>query len=126
MVGDPRAYAAEDILRDGGSIGGERILGVGRSFTRTDENARERAEVAFAVIDGHRGRGIGSLLLEHLARIACAAGITVFEADVPGENNRMPEVFAKSGVEVTRFLEAGVIHVSSASATSWAWCTPRT
>src|SRR5690242_9932938 len=45
----------------------ERFIGVGRYF-RTGDPAR--AEVAFAVLDEHQGRGIGTLLLEHLRRIA--------------------------------------------------------
>ena len=54
----------------------ERIIGVGRYTRRTDEDAPHRAEVAFAVVDDHQRRGIGTLLLEHLARIARAHGIT--------------------------------------------------
>ncbi len=62
--------------------------------------------------DQHQGRGIGSLLLDHLLRLARANGITEFQADVLGENNRMLEVFAASGLVVTRCVEAGVVHLS--------------
>src|SRR6266446_10132891 len=41
--------------------GDERFIGVGR-YVRTEDPTR--AEVAFAVIDEHQGRGIGTLLLE--------------------------------------------------------------
>jgi RimJ/RimL family protein N-acetyltransferase len=77
-------------------------------------NARspERAEVAFAVADAWRGRGVGTRLLECLAEIGRAAGIRVFDAYVMGENNRMIEVFRESGFAVTRELEHGVFHVS--------------
>src|SRR5262249_22562644 len=71
-----------------------------------------RAEVAFAVLDEHQGRGIGTVLLEHLATLARARGITEFQADVLGENNRMLRVFAKSGFLVTRSVDGGVFHVS--------------
>ena len=96
-------------LRDDGQ---EHIIGVGRYIARNDAEATHRAEVAFAVADAHQGRGIGTILLEHLAPIARANGITEFEAEVLGENNRMLEVFAKSGFVVRRSLEAGVIHLS--------------
>jgi acetyl coenzyme A synthetase (ADP forming)-like protein len=90
----------------------ERIIGVGRYAALDAEGAGQRAEVAFAIADEHQGRGIGMLLLEHLAPIAHANGITEFEADVLGENNRMMEVFAKSGFLVKRSIDAGVFHVS--------------
>ena len=88
---------------------GERFIGVAR-YIRGAE--RSRAEVAFAVIDEHQGRGIGTVLLEHLGRVARSAGVTEFEADVLGDNNRMIEVFAKTGFKVRRSTQAGVIHVS--------------
>jgi acyl-CoA synthetase (NDP forming)/RimJ/RimL family protein N-acetyltransferase len=87
----------------------ERFIGVARYIRCPD---RTRAEVAFAVLDEHQGRGIGTLLLEHLSRIARAAGIVELQADVLGDNNRMLGVFAKSGYKVTRSAEAGVIHVA--------------
>jgi acetyl coenzyme A synthetase (ADP forming)-like protein len=96
-------------LREGDS---ERIIGVGRYITREDCAAPHRGEVAFAVADEHQGRGIGTLLLDHLAQIARASDITEFEADVLGENNQMLEVFANSGLVVRRAFESGVIHVS--------------
>jgi acetate---CoA ligase (ADP-forming) len=88
----------------------ERIIGVARYAVAPD--ARERAEVGFAVLDEHQGRGIGTVLLEHLATVARANGITEFEADVLGENNRMLRVFADSGFTVTRSLAGGIFHVS--------------
>jgi acetyl coenzyme A synthetase (ADP forming)-like protein len=90
----------------------EHIIGVGR-FIRYE--AAHRAEVAFAVADEYQGRGIGTLLLEHLAPMARANGITEFEADVLGENNRMLQVFAKSGFVVRRSIEDGVVHVTFAT-----------
>ena len=42
------------------------LIGVGR-YERKDPEQAE-AEVAFAVIDAHQGRGIGTQLLQHLAR----------------------------------------------------------
>ncbi len=91
----------------------ERFVGVGRYNAVGEDGGKPTcAEVAFAVLDEFQGRGVGTLLLEHLAPIAYANGITEFEADVLGENNRMLEVFARSGFKVKRSLEAGVFHIS--------------
>ena len=91
----------------------EHIIGVGRSF-RIEEHGQPttRAEVAFTVADAHQGRGVGTLLLEHLAALARRQGIDTFEAYVLGENNRMLEVFAASGFTVQRALDTGVFHVA--------------
>src|SRR5262249_60151068 len=59
-----------------------------------------------------QGRGLGTLPLEPLIVIARANGITEFEADVLGENNRMLSVFAKSGFRVKRSLADGVFHIT--------------
>jgi len=93
-------------LRDGT---GEHFIGVARYIRGADPT---HAEVAFAVLDEHQGRGIGSILLDHLSRIARASGIVELEADVLGDNNRMLEVFAKSGFKVRRSNASGVIHVA--------------
>src|SRR5215469_11194207 len=53
--------------------GEERFIGDARYVRGADP---ARAEVAFAVIDEHQGRGIATVLLEHLGRIARAAGIS--------------------------------------------------
>ena len=50
----------------------DRIIGVGR-YDRTDRH--DDAEVAFMISDAHQGRGIGSILLEHLAAAARENGI---------------------------------------------------
>jgi acetate---CoA ligase (ADP-forming) len=72
----------------------------------------DRAEVAFAVADAWRGRGIGTRMLECLAEIGRRSGIRVFDAYVLGENRRMMDVFLESGFAVTRQLDHGVFHVS--------------
>src|SRR4029077_10823489 len=72
----------------------ERIIATAR-YAVTDGSPipPHRAEVAFTVGDAFQGRGLGTLLLEHLVVIARASGVTEFEADVLGENNRMLGVF---------------------------------
>jgi GNAT superfamily N-acetyltransferase len=87
--------------------GREHIIGVGR-YLRT---SKERGEAAFSVIDQHQGRGIGTLLLVHLSRIARRKGITEFEADVLGDNVHMLEVVAASGFKVRATHDRGVVHL---------------
>jgi acetate---CoA ligase (ADP-forming) len=96
----------------------EKFIGVGRYAVMPppadgpEGDGLRRAEIAFAVADDYQGRGVGTLLLEHLAPIARASGIHEFEAEVLGENNRMLDLFAHSGFVVRRALEEGVFHVS--------------
>lgn len=56
-----------------------------------------RAEVAFAIADALRGRGLATVLMAQLAQAARDAGIETFEADVLPQNVRMLEVFRESG-----------------------------
>jgi len=92
--------------------GRERFIGIGRYICGADPH---RAEVAFAILDEFQGRGIGTLLLEHLSLIADANGIAEFEADVLGDNRQMLEVFAHSGFESRRCLDSGVVHLYSST-----------
>ncbi|MET0153289.1 MAG: GNAT family N-acetyltransferase, partial [Candidatus Binatia bacterium] len=93
--------------------GEEHIIGVARYIVLpTKPGEPRRAEVAFAVADAHQGRGIATLLLEQLARLAQVGGIDEFEANVLGENNRMLEVFGASGFRVRRSIDGGVFQVT--------------
>src|SRR5262245_27856829 len=71
----------------------------------------DEAEVAFTVADDHQGRGLGTLLLEHLAAIARSHGIARFTAEVLGENRAMLAVFARAGWPVSRAFDSGVVDV---------------
>ena len=85
---------------------GEEIIGIGR-YDRLDDPTE--AEVAFNIADGHQGRGLGSILLEHLAAAARENGIRRFSAEVLPENRKMIGVFADAGYEVRRHFDDGVI-----------------
>ena len=89
--------------------GKERFIGIGRYFRTPDRTA---AEVAFAVLDEYQGRGIATLLLEHLRRIAHQGGIEEFVADVMVSNRHMLDVFRDSGFQRKSFSQGGVVHVS--------------
>ena len=71
----------------------------------------DRAEVAFLVADEDRGRGLGSLLLEHLAALGRRHGVSRFEAEVLGDNYGMLRVFRAAGFEVARRTVAGEVEV---------------
>ncbi|GAA5162264.1 GNAT family N-acetyltransferase [Ornithinimicrobium tianjinense] len=70
------------------------------------------AEVAFNVSDHHQGRGIGSVLLEHLADIGREDGVRRFVADVLPQNRKMIGVFKDAGYDVSHEFDDGVIAVS--------------
>lgn len=82
-----------------------RIIGVGR-YDRID---RATAEIAFVIHDDHQGRGLGSILLEHLAVAAREHGITRFEAEVLPTNRRMLATFEEAGYKPTRAMDEGVV-----------------
>ena len=73
--------------------------------------SEERAEVAFLVSDQDRGRGLGSLLLEHLAALGREHGLTRFDADVLADNYGMLRVFRGAGFSVARRTEHGEVSV---------------
>ncbi|MFF5022947.1 GNAT family N-acetyltransferase [Streptomyces collinus] len=68
------------------------------------------AEIAVAVADDWHHRGVATLLLEHLADAARAAGVTAFRADALAENHGMLEVFHDLGLHVTRRFEGPEVH----------------
>ncbi|WP_241037201.1 bifunctional GNAT family N-acetyltransferase/acetate--CoA ligase family protein [Blastococcus litoris] len=88
---------------------GDQIIGVGRfdRYPGTDD-----AEIAFLVEDAHQGRGLGSVLLEHLAAAGRERGIKNFVAEVLAQNSRMVRVFQDAGYQSERSYEDGVVHLT--------------
>jgi GNAT superfamily N-acetyltransferase len=70
-----------------------------------------RAEMAFVVIDAWQGRGIGSLLMRHLIKIASAAGLNELTAEVLPENAAMLRVFGKFGFRPAPHRDPQTIHL---------------
>jgi acyl-CoA synthetase (NDP forming)/GNAT superfamily N-acetyltransferase len=87
---------------------GDDIIGVGR-YDRWP--GKPEAEVAFTVDDQHHGRGIATMLLEHLATVARSNGITRFTAEVLPDNRPMLGVFRRAGFEVTNEFSSGIVDV---------------
>jgi acyl-CoA synthetase (NDP forming)/GNAT superfamily N-acetyltransferase len=86
---------------------GDDLIAVGRYERLADGTA----EVAFIVRDDQQGRGVGSILLEHLAAAARERGIHRFVAEVLAENGQMLRVFRDAGYKVSREFEGGVLHL---------------
>lgn len=95
--------------RDGApGDGGEDIIGVAR-FDRTGP---AEAEVAFNIADSAQGRGLGSVLLEHVAAAARERGVRRFTAEVLPQNGKMLAVFREAGYDVRQQMDDGFVQVS--------------
>jgi acetate---CoA ligase (ADP-forming) len=88
----------------------EKMIGVGR-YDR-DENEPDQAEVAFAVVDAHQSRGIGTQLLQLMTAYARTHGIRGFKALVLPENVQMIRMFRHSGYKIERTMEEGIYSVA--------------
>ena len=86
----------------------DEIIGVVR-YDRPAGSAVAEAEVAFVVEDPHQGRGLGGVLLEHLAAAARERGVERFVADVLPSNRAMLATFRSAGYEVRRQLADGYV-----------------
>ena len=93
------------------SEGGRQIIVGGARYIVSHPG---RAEVAFAIDDPHQKLGIATHLITHLIRIARAAGLEAFIAEVLPENMPMLKVFERCGLAMTTRSERGVIHVTLA------------
>jgi acyl-CoA synthetase (NDP forming)/RimJ/RimL family protein N-acetyltransferase len=72
---------------------------------------RSEAEVAFFVDDANHGRGLATVMLEHLASRARDVGLTGFTASVLPENRKMIGVFTQAGFETATKFADGVVEV---------------
>jgi GNAT superfamily N-acetyltransferase len=90
------------------ALDGDRLIGVGRFDRRPGE---PEAEVAFVVADEYQHHGIGSLLLDELARAGRQRGIEAFRADTLAENRAMLDVFHHAGFPVVSSIEYGTVRL---------------
>lgn len=72
---------------------------------------REKAEVAFWVIDEYQGLGLGSALLHHLGVVARNSGFKMLEADVLTENSAMLGVFRRSPWKTCFIQRSDIVRV---------------
>lgn len=90
------------------AVVGGRIVGIG-SYDRTTSTD---AEIAFTVRDDYQGRGLGSVLLEHIAAAARERGVKRFVAEVLPGNRRMLGTFAAAGYKVAQEFGDGVVRLA--------------
>jgi acyl-CoA synthetase (NDP forming)/RimJ/RimL family protein N-acetyltransferase len=88
------------------ALAGGELVGVA---TYEADGADGAAEVAFAVADHMHGRGVGTLLLEHLVSAACRRGVHTFIGPVLAENTPMRKVFSDAGLSVRGQMREGVV-----------------
>ena len=89
-----------------------RMVGVARYVSYNKTGPVSPVEFAVTVGDEFQERGIGRLLLHHLAKIARAGGIAELRAAVLGENRQVMEIVGRSGLEFEETSEGGVVYVS--------------
>ncbi|MFB9252284.1 GNAT family N-acetyltransferase [Sphaerisporangium melleum] len=88
------------------------------AVVRFDRLDRQEAEVAFLVEDAHQGRGVASVLMEHLRAAARERGIKTFIADVLPSNSRMMAFFSNAGYTARSRFEDGVVRMTLDLATT--------
>jgi GNAT superfamily N-acetyltransferase len=89
-------FALAALLVDDGD---DRGVGVARYARRSDDP--HNAEVAVVVLDAFQQRGIGTMLLDDLARVARDHGIGTFSATVRWENTALLDSIRAAGATVT-------------------------
>jgi len=90
---------------------GQEIVIASGSYSRVGEDA---AEVAFLVEEDFHRLGIAGLLLQHLGRIAVAAGVETFLAEVLPHNTAMLGLFKRCGWPMTSEFSDGTVHIALA------------
>jgi RimJ/RimL family protein N-acetyltransferase len=89
--------------------GGREIAIASGTYARV---GNDTAEVAFIVEEDYHRLGIARRLLTHLGKIATAAGIRTFIAEVLPHNTAMLGVFGRCGWPMTTHSADGVIHIT--------------
>ncbi|MFD3703091.1 GNAT family N-acetyltransferase [Nocardia sp. NPDC058658] len=92
---------------------GTAVIGVAR-YELLSRPGPRAAEVAFVIADEHQGRGLGSVLLEHLAGAAAENEVVAFVAEVLAENEAMITVFREAGYQLQRSRDGSEVHLEFA------------
>ncbi len=96
------------LLATGQEAGDEQVKGIA-AYAMLEPSSRI-AELAITVADADHHHGIGTLLVEHLIRIARAAGIAVLEATVLSQNRAALAVLAHHGFRAESYEDPNVVH----------------
>jgi len=87
---------------------GRKVIGGGGRYIVFEPG---RAEMAFVVVDAWQGRGVGSILMRHLIKIAGGAGLQELTAEVLPENVAMLRVFGKFGFKPASRRDPHTVHL---------------
>jgi GNAT superfamily N-acetyltransferase len=86
------------------------VVAVAR-YATYPHDGEDRPEVALAVMDDQQSRGLGTLLLTHLAELAAEQGISEFDAYLLADNEAMLSVFRRCGFQMRGAVEGGVLRL---------------
>jgi RimJ/RimL family protein N-acetyltransferase len=90
-------------------VSGDEIVAIAQYFL---DPKTQFAEVAFIVQDEWQQKGMGTLLLQYLTKIAKQRGVKQFYAKVLPTNKPMLAVFYNSGYKVNTEFDGDVYHIS--------------
>jgi len=86
--------------------GEEHIVG-GARYVAVDPAKPDTAEAAVTVIDEYQGRGLGTILVQHIVEYARAHGIRYFLATVHHSNKQILRFIEQSKLPAEKRLESG-------------------
>jgi RimJ/RimL family protein N-acetyltransferase len=75
------------------------------------KSGSEAAEVGILIADAYQGRGLGTRLIESIARAANADGVTMFEAIIDWNNTRMIKMVRGMGFPTSERVEPDLIRI---------------
>ena len=89
------------------AVTGEAIVGHVAYF----KSQSDAAEIGVLILDTYQGKGLGTRLIESIARAANAKGITVFEAIIGWNNTRMIRMVRNIGFPTSEKVEPDLIRI---------------
>jgi acetate---CoA ligase (ADP-forming) len=75
------------------------------------KSSAESAEVGLTILDEYQGKGLGTIMVEKIARAANLAGIFVFETIISWENTRMVKMVRSMGFPTAVKVEPDLIRI---------------
>lgn len=107
-LADPDGSRHVALIAAQGEGDDERIVAEGRYVIFKEQP--DAADIALLVVDEMQRRGIATLLIRELAKLACSNGVTHFSADVLADNRAMLSLLRKTGHPLSTTVSHGVIH----------------
>jgi len=89
------------------AVRGEAIVGHVAYF----KSQTEAAEIGVLILDSYQGKGLGTRLIESIARAANVKGVTMFEAIVGWNNTRMIRMVRSMGFPTSEKVEPDLIRI---------------